>query len=244
MRTGGRRVFGFTQERPGFYPGLGWVRFGAPWSRRVHSWLTRVRTGCRSVHSVSLGSPGCALGVVRFIWGRWCAPCLSTGSFGVVGLIGVRPGGLWVHPRSLDSLTCVLRIVGNIRCLWVHCGEPLGSSGSFGVDGFIPVRSFVVAGFIGVRQAAVCIICGHWVHSGPLWRSSGSSRVAGFIGVRPAGGRVHPESLGTSGCALRVVGFVQSRRVHRGAHWESSGSFGVVVFIGVRPGFLPVHLVL
>ena len=41
------------------------------------------------------------LGIVVFIRGRWVhwgAPCVSSGSLGLVGFIRVRPGGRLVHP--------------------------------------------------------------------------------------------------------------------------------------------------
>ena len=85
-----------------------------------------MRPGCCSVHSGSLGSPGYDLGVVGFILGRWvhwCAPCWSTGSFGVVGFTWVRPGCRRVHSG---------------RC--VHAGRAWKLSGSFGVVGFTLVR--------------------------------------------------------------------------------------------------------
>ena len=74
---------------------------------------------CRRVRPGSLGSLGCALGVVGFIRGRW------------VHL--VRPGGCRVHPVSLGSVGCVLRAFG-FRS--VHWGVPWCRRvhpGSFGV---------------------------------------------------------------------------------------------------------------
>ena len=54
-----------------------------------------MRPGERWIHSRSLGSFGCDLGVVGFIKGRWVhsgASWGSLGSFGVVGFIGVHTG--------------------------------------------------------------------------------------------------------------------------------------------------------
>ena len=64
--------------------------------------------GCR-VHPVSLGSLGCALGVLRFIRGCWfhCGtPCGSKntshlGSSSSSRVAGLRHGGCRVHPVSL-----------------------------------------------------------------------------------------------------------------------------------------------
>ena len=52
------------------------------------------------IHSCSLGSFGHALWVIGFIpvrWVRMGAPFGSSGSFGIVGLILVRPAGGPVH---------------------------------------------------------------------------------------------------------------------------------------------------
>ena len=59
-----------------------------------------------------------------------------------------------------------------------------------------------------------------------------------FTWVRPGGRRDHPESLGSLGWALGVVGFIRGRRVHQGAPRGSSGSPGVAGFTGVRSGGL------
>ena len=83
---------------------LGFIR-ARPWCRRVHFCLggfLQARPGCRSagVHLGSLGSFGCALGVVGFIHVRWVnsgAPWRSSGSFGFDGLIRARPGGRKLH---------------------------------------------------------------------------------------------------------------------------------------------------
>ena len=126
-----------------------------------------VRSGVRRFHPGLLGSLGCALGIVRFIRGRWVhrgAPWWSSGSSGVAefigvdgfigvlswvrqvppgsctgfirvrpvgrrflpALIGVRPGGRWVHPVSLNSLGFHS---GSLSSL----GYAVGSCGSAGV---------------------------------------------------------------------------------------------------------------
>ena len=213
-------VVGFTPVRPGvvvFIRGV-WVHASASW-----------------VSFASFGVVGC--------WVHPGAPWVSSESFGVVG---VRPAGQRVHSRSLGSLTCVLRVVGNIRCRWVHCGEPLWLLGSFGFDEFIHMHSFGVVGFIVVRQGVVGFIQGRWAHSGVLWPSSGSFRVPGFIGlvgfigmrcVHWGAPRVLPQgSSGSSefGCSLGVVGFNRERWVHSGAPCGSWGSFGVVRFTRLR----------
>ena len=94
--------------------------------------------------------PGCLRdrwvnsGVVGFIRGGWVplgAPYGSSGSFGVVGLMWVRPGGLRVNSWSLGSFVCALGVVGFIRDRWVHwLSTPWVSSGSFGSVGFTGVR--------------------------------------------------------------------------------------------------------
>ena len=70
------------------------------------------------VHAESLSSLGFALGVVRFIRGRWVhamAPWWSLGSFGVVEFTLVRHGWRWVDPESLGSLRFTLGLVGFIH---------------------------------------------------------------------------------------------------------------------------------
>ena len=108
------------------HPGHCWVHLvslvhsGAPWGH----W----------VHSGSLGSFGCALGVVGFLLVPWW----SLGSFGVVGL---APWGRWDHTGSLGSFGCALGVVGFIRGRWVHSDASCWSLGLFGDVGFIPVHS-------------------------------------------------------------------------------------------------------
>ena len=51
-----------------------------------------VRTGCRWVYSGSLGSLGCAMGVVGFSRGRWVRSGAPWGSFGIIRGRLVRSG--------------------------------------------------------------------------------------------------------------------------------------------------------
>ena len=85
--------------------------------------IVRVRPGYRLVHSGSLGSLGCALGVVGFFLGRWIHSSVTWESLGSLGVVG-----------------CVLGVVGFIRGRWVHIGAPSGLLGSFGVVRLIMVR--------------------------------------------------------------------------------------------------------
>ena len=78
-------------------------------------------------------------------------------------------------------------------------------------------------------------IRGRWVQSGAHWGSLDSSGVVGYTRVCPWGHWVHPWSLGSIGCALRVVGFIPGRYVHSSAPLGSLGSSGVVRFTCVRP---------
>ena len=179
-----------------------------------------VHPGGRWVHLVSLGSFGCALGVVGFIRG-------SSGAL-----------------LALDSFWCALSVVGYIRCRCIHSGAPRGSFGSFRFVGFIRVRpgggwfhlgvswgsfgSFEVVSFI-----RVCPGCS-WIHTGLL----GSF-------VQPGGRLVHSVSLESFECALGVVVFTRGCWFHSGAPCGYLGAFGVTHFIRVRPGivvgFIRVH---
>ena len=118
-----------------------WFHAGAPW-RLLGSFgvvgFTQVRPRCRRVHSESLGSLGCALGIARvhswsfglcgcamgvvvFSRGLWVVrPRWSWGSFGFVRFARVRPAGQQVHSGSLGSLGSALGVVGFIWVRWVH----------------------------------------------------------------------------------------------------------------------------
>ena len=80
----------------------------------------------RRVHSGSMGSFGCSLGVVGSIQ----LPRVYSGTLRLVRFPQVRPGCRRVHTRLLSSFACSLVF---IRFRWVHLGAPCVSSGSFGV---------------------------------------------------------------------------------------------------------------
>ena len=113
--SGALEVVGLIGVRPGVSSGaLGFVGFIA------------VRTGVSQVRSRSLGSLGCAEGVVGCARGHrvnWSA------------LWGRRVRSGW-----LGSLGCAMVVVGFIRGVWVYTAAPWWSSGSFGVFGFIGVH--------------------------------------------------------------------------------------------------------
>ena len=105
----------------------------------------------RWVHPRSLGTLGCVLRVVEFIWVRWVESGAHTGApwmslvslvcaLGDVGFIQggtrVRARGRRVHPKSLGSLGCALGVVGFIRSHWTHSDATWGLLGSSGVVGF------------------------------------------------------------------------------------------------------------
>ena len=126
-----------------------WVHWSAPLGRRVRSRL--------------LGAFGCALGDVRFVQCdlvHWGAPWFSSGSLGISGFIGKRPGFRTVRSGSLGSLGSALGYVRFVRGRRIH--------------------------WLGV----VGLVRGHWVNFGGLLVSSGSAGVAGYIGMRPEGRRV------------------------------------------------------
>ena len=113
---GGRRVhpasLGLLVSSLGFVGFLRgkWVHSGTLWGSSVSFGVAgsiRVRTGGCRVHSVSLVSLGCALGV-WFIQFRW-----------------VHSGAPW---RSSVSLWCILRVIGFILGRWVHRCAPWPSS--------------------------------------------------------------------------------------------------------------------
>ena len=98
-------------------------------------------------------------------------------------------------------------VVGFLRGLCVHCVAP------FRVVGLVRGRRGLSRsmGSLESAQGLVEFFRGRWIHWGAPWRSSCSLRVAGFIGVRPGGCEVLWGVLGSLGCALGVVGFVQGR---------------------------------
>ena len=159
------------------------------------------------------------------------------GSSRVVQFTQVRPGGRWVHPRSLCLLGFALVVDGFIRSHWVDCSS---RSGSLGTLGF----ALWLVGFIRdrwvhkVRTEVVRFNWDRWVHSRSPWVSLGLSRGVRFT-LR--GGRVHPVSFGSLGFALGVVGFIRSRWVQSGSPLWSWGPFAVVGFTVVRTGGRWVH---
>ena len=160
----------------------------------------RVCSRVRRVNPWSIGSLGCALGVVLFIQGGWVhcnGPSELSCSSGFPVFIEVRPGGCRVHPGLLGY---ALGVVGFILGRWFHWDAFWGWSGPSGVAALIGVRPWCGQGNRG-----------RWVHCSALWESTASSEVAGFIVVRRAGRQVHPGSLGSLGCALGVVVFMRGR---------------------------------
>ena len=144
--SGTSGVAGFTQVRP--------------WGRRVHPrsqdslgsalgvvvfipvrwvyWGAFCGLSVRLVHPGSLGSLGCTRSVVGFIRGRWVhrgSPWGSSGSSGATGFTGVRPGDLWGHPGSLDSLGYALGSSGSSGFTGVHPGDRRVHPGSLGTLG-------------------------------------------------------------------------------------------------------------
>ena len=99
-----------------------------------------MRPGGRRVPS---GSLGCALGDVELVrghWVNWGTPLWSSGSFGIVGFIGERPGvvGSFGVAGLIGMRPKGRRVRSGTLGYW---GAPCGSSGSFRVAGFIGVRS-------------------------------------------------------------------------------------------------------
>ena len=164
------------------------------------------------VHPGSLGSLGCALVVVGFVWGHSCAPWVSLDSFGIVRFTRVRPAGRWFHPESWGSLLCAQCVVEFVRGHWVL--SSLGSSGSLGVYSGATWRSLGLSGVVGFTRVRSG---GRWVHPGSLGSHGFALWIVGFI----LGRRVHSDapsgSLGSSG----VFWFT---RVRPGGRWFHLGS--------------------
>ena len=158
-----------------------WVPFGTFVFVRVRS----VNSGSPLVVCILLGSFGIALVGVGFIWCRSVAPRGSSGTFGVDGLIRVRPGGRRVRSASKGSFGYTLRLVRFTQVCPGGRGVHAGSLSSFGC-------ALVIDGFIR----------GRWVHSGAPCVSSGSFGDEPNIRVRPCG---HWVVCGLLGCALGVV---------------------------------------
>ena len=159
--SGSSRVAGCTGVRSGWFILVRGVRWGAPLGSSGSSGVARligVRPVCCRVYLKSLGSVGCALGVVGFIPSRWVdmgAQWRSSVSSRVVGFIWARPGCRRVHPVAFG---CALVIVGFIRGRWVPWSAPWGSSGSSGVAGFTGVRPWVRLVYPGLLHSLGCTL--------------------------------------------------------------------------------------
>ena len=209
---------------------------------------------------MSLGSLGCALGIVGFVRCRaahWCTPWSSGsfavsgfigkrpgGSFGVAGFIGVRPGGRRV--RFGVAAFIVLRpgcrkvrsrSLGSLGCALVFVGLVGGSrvhwGSPWGSSGSFGVARVHPGGHRDRSGSLGCLVCA----LGIVGFGHGGGVRSGWLGLLgcPGGRRFRSESLGSLGCVLGDVGFVRCRWVHCCAPWGSSGSFGIAGYIGVRP---------
>ena len=196
------------------------------------------------VHSGSLVTLGCNLGVSGFIRGglvQSSSPWRSMASSEVDRLIWERPAGHWVHLGLFGLFGCALGVVMFIWGCWCDSGAPWGSFRCvLGVVGLIPVRPgrrwvhSVLLGSFGCSLGVVGFIRGCWVHSGASLDSFGCA-LGVVVYIRcclvnlgtPWGRCVHSGLLDPFGYALwslglfRVVGHV---RVHPGGHWVCSVS--------------------
>ena len=90
------------------------------------------------------GSFVCALGLVRFKWGRSVRSGITSVWFGSFGVIGVRPGVVacrWVQSGAPRPFLCSLEVIGGPWASCVH-SETLGPiECTLGVVGFIWGRS-------------------------------------------------------------------------------------------------------
>ena len=207
-----------------------WVHSGSRWGSLGSSGVvgfTRVRAGVCWVHPGSLVSLGFALwvvefalGVVGFMRGRWVqlgSPWESFGSFGDIVFTLIRPGGRWVHPRSLDTLWFALRSLGSSGFV-VFTRVCAGTLGSSGIVWFNPVPAGgrwvhpgslgslgFALGVVGFALGVVGFMRGRWVHLGSPSGSLGSFGVVGFTLIRPGDRWVNPRSLGSLGSALWFI---------------------------------------
>ena len=131
-------IAGFIVVHPGGRS-VRWVAWCAYWGLLGTSGVTGfmgVRPWGRLVHQGLLGSLGCVLKVVVFIWCApwvngfirvryvyWGAPLGLSGLSGIAGFIGVCTGGRRFHQGSLRSLGYALGVVGFILGHW---GAPWG----------------------------------------------------------------------------------------------------------------------
>ena len=174
-------------------PGGGWVHSGS-------IGFNRVRPGCQWVHSGSfvcalgviqvrsvnsgvlggsLGTFGCAVGVVGFVQVRLvhsCAPWGLLSSFGcALGFIRVRlvrPGGHSVHSGASSAAPCgSLASFVFIRCIRVRSGGHSGVSlGLFWFNRVRPGGRCVHSGSLGSLVCALVVIR-RWVRSGAFRES-------------------------------------------------------------------------
>ena len=190
-----------------------------------------VRTWCLWVHPVSLGSLGCAMGVIGFIQGLWVhrgRPCVWLGSSEVrwvycgaglslaAWIIGVRLGVSTIDLGSLCTFGSAMGVAGFIGlhsgCHQVHPVSLCSLGCALGLLGTVGCTLEVM----GFSRAL-------WIHGGSPWGSTGLSRVAGFIGVRPGVRRVDQGSLGsldwsapwvTCGSCWVIAVRIEDGRVH------------------------------
>ena len=135
---------------------------------------------------------------------------MSLGSFRVVGFVGVRNRGRWVHSGSLGLFMCALGFVWvAVWLVQVHPG-----------DSWVHTVSL---GSLWYNLADLWFSRGCSIDFGARWGSLCSLGDDGFIRVRPVCRWVHLESLDTFGCALGVVGFIRGSWVRSGALSGSSG---------------------
>ena len=219
-----------------------------PTTRRAHA----NESNDPKVHSGSLCSFRRALGdvlVVRVRSVQTGASWMWSGSFGFVGFLR----GVPVNFGTLGSFRHILEVVGFIRARiwcrrfflgfvvfirtrpgggWAHLGTHLGLSGSLGLF----MRYVGVLGFVLVHLCAAWgSSCSFGFHSGVF----GRILVSCFILFRLVHSCPPCGSLGSFGCALRVVGFSVSFGSF-GCGW--SCSYWYVGFVRAHPGGRPVHL--
>ena len=142
----------------------------------------QVRHGDRRVHTGALGPFPCALGVVGFVPVRSVhsrAPCGSSGSFGYVRSIPVRPR---VRPGAFRAFPHVLVVAGVVWVRLVHSSAPWGSFGCVrsipvspgdrsvrSVRFRVPWGSFGFVWSIHLRLGLLGFVLEHSVHSRAPW---------------------------------------------------------------------------
>ena len=91
---------------------------------------------------------------------------MSSGSVGVAGFIGLRPGGRRVRLGSLCSVAPWMLSI-SFWSRWEHWCAPRGTSGLFGVAGFIGWGCLVRSGSLGLLGYALGVdgfVRDSWVH--------------------------------------------------------------------------------